>query len=171
MNKIYTINKLHKPVSWSRISHIIMLSWYGNALHITGPLWLKITRRLVDSSPTGLVMHSFDFLLLSWISCWTTNNKLPMISDIKTLITVIAWLHTHSDYLWISVPSENLVTHNPFLMWETHIWKQINRLHWQITLQFSADKCRYDLNTQKCHEISQHFINHFEVLQTYMKYQ
>ena len=57
-------------------------------------------------------------------------------------ITIIAWQHAHSDYLWISVLSENPVTHNPFLMWETHNGRQINWLHSQITLYLNADKCR-----------------------------
>ena len=32
-------------------------------------------------------------------------------------------------------------------MWETHIWKQINQLHWQFTLHLNANKCKLYHNT------------------------
>ena len=68
---------------------LVMTSWLGDGLRITGPLWGESTAPPFDSPHKGSVMKSFGvFLFLVWANCWV---NIRVASHLRRHVTVMVY--------------------------------------------------------------------------------
>ena len=83
----------------------IMMSWYGNTFHSTGPLWGESSSNQWIPLTREFTMQSLDVsLLLTLIGCWTDSW---IASDLNTLIPTDIiemknWYNHHSENIIVS---------------------------------------------------------------------